>query len=141
MIIGGLSDASSVTPDTVLPTLVVMRAGRTRDLLSALLGSFPHIQLLPPSEDTEQVLSQMRTEPPGVVLLDWDLPDSAALSMLRQIRTQYPLARCVMLVSSYQAELLARSAQADAVLFKGFAAHELMSLMCYFRQTQQEPHA
>ena len=56
------------------------------------------------------------------MLIDWDLTGESALTRLRQIKAEHPDIRCVMLVNSYKAELLAR---ADAVLFKGFSTTEL----------------
>jgi DNA-binding NarL/FixJ family response regulator len=108
-----------------------------REILASLLASLPHVELLPPADDGAQAAATLAgdesgTGQPGVMLLDWDLAGEAALSVLRRVKADAPRIRCVMMVNSYQAELLSRSARADAILYKGFSVHELMGVMSNF---------
>ena len=128
-VIGEFSVTSPINGGVWLPTLLVMRPSRMREILAALLTSMPHVHLLPMADDARQALAQFSTEPPDVLMIDWDLSDGGALELLRRVKADYPAARCVMLVNSYQAELMSRSALADAVLFKGFSVNDLLGVM------------
>jgi DNA-binding NarL/FixJ family response regulator len=109
-----------------------MPPSRLREILAALLASLPHVELLPLADDAARAMEQFGHSRPSVVLLDYELAGSAALSALRSLKSDDPGVRCVVLVNSYKAELLARSAQADAVLYKGFSVQDLMGLMARY---------
>ena len=109
------------------PVLIVARPGRMRDGLQALLAAMPQIGSVDLTDDGPSALSTAPNQHPALVLLDTRTSGDETLAVLRQIKTRWPLARCLLLVDTDRQRRLARAAGADGVLLKGFQADQLFA--------------
>ena len=62
-----------------------------------------------------------------MVVLDMVLPGNRAGTVLKEIRTRWPLTRCIVLADDVQQQQESEAAGADAVLIKGFPAVKLVA--------------
>ena len=107
--------------------LVAARPGRVRDGLQALLAAIPQIEMIGQADDGASALKSVVEHRPALVLLDTNLPGDEVLAVLRQIKAQWPQARCLIMSDSGQQRRTAKAAGADGMLLKGFLAAELLT--------------
>ena len=110
-----------------ISTLVAARPGRVRDGLQALLAAIPQIEMIGQADDGASALKSVVEHRPALVLLDTNLPGNEAWVVLRQIKAQWPQARCLIMSDSGQQRRAAKAAGADGMLLKGFLAAELLT--------------
>jgi len=110
-----------------ISTLVAARPGRVRDGLQALLAAIPQIEMIGQADDGASALKSVVEHRPALVLLDTNLPGNEAWVVLRQIKAQWPQARCLIMSDSGQQRRAAKAAGADGMLLKGFLAAELVA--------------
>jgi DNA-binding NarL/FixJ family response regulator len=103
-----------------LPVLIVAKSGRWRDSLQVLLRAIGGIKLLAPTENIISALSLIATYSTIVILLDFNLPDDEAWALLKQVKTDYPKARCLALIESDTQKQLVQAAGVDGTLLAGF---------------------
>lgn len=84
----------------------------------------------------EELLPQLPTLQPDIILLDWELPREPAVSadLLTHIRTLYP-AKVIILGARPEAQQAALAAGADAFIYKGDSPDKLLSLLHTVRAT------
>ena len=112
-----------------LPVLVVAQAGRTRDGLLALLKAIAQVQIIGLAKDVSSAHQLAIDHHPGLVLLDSSTCNGTLASAVDQIRSEWPEARCLVLVNNIHQQQRAKSAGADNVLLKGFAATRLFEFV------------
>ena len=66
------------------------------------------------------------TEPPDLVLLDWELPDQGGCAALEQVRAAWPQATVIVLSGLPESRQAALSAGADAFVSKGDPPEQLI---------------
>jgi DNA-binding NarL/FixJ family response regulator len=108
--------------------LIVASAGTLQTGLLALMTTIPQISAVLVAEDISSALRMIADHRPRLVLLDMDLPEDGALTILVQINSQSPDIGSVALVDSVQQGQKAGSLGADGVLLKGFSAAQLISV-------------
>jgi DNA-binding NarL/FixJ family response regulator len=100
---------------TVL-ALIVATPSSLQNALMALMTTIPQINAVMVAEETDLAIRMVKDHHPALIVLDVDFPES--LTLLNQIKTQLPLARCILLVNSFEQK--EDVIGADAVLIKGF---------------------
>ncbi len=121
-----------------VPTLIVARPGRLRDGLRALLRATPGLELVGQADNRASALGLLRACHPALVLLDSNLPVDEVEAILRQTKTQYPHARCIVLANDGQQQGAARGAGADSVLLAGFPVTRFFAVVAELL-SEEEP--
>ena len=106
--------------------------------LMALMTTTPLISALLVAEEASLLLRMVKDHRPALIVLDMDFPDAQML--LKQIKSSWPLIRCILLVDSVDQQKEAENA--DAVLIKGFAADKLFATiedLFYQEETDSQP--
>lgn len=107
--------------------LLVARPGPLAYGLWAVLSTISRIEAVDQVDDLASALGTRLEADPAVVLLDLDRLGDEDLTLLKQIKTRWPGARCLVLVNAVQHQPATESAGADAVLVKGCLAVDLIS--------------
>ena len=108
--------------------LIISEQGTLQYSLLALLTTIPQISAVLVAEDAPSGLRMLKDRRPRLVLLDMDLPEDDAQTILKQIEAQWPGIRCIALTDGVQQKQAAETLAADVVLFKGFSAAKLISV-------------
>ena len=108
--------------------LILARPGSLRDALNTLLASIPGMVVLAGGPVASLPRMAGRAQP-DLVLMDADLSGDEEWAALRQVKAQWPQARCVVLTDDGGKLLDSRAAQADAVLMKGMPAAKLVGVL------------
>jgi DNA-binding NarL/FixJ family response regulator len=108
--------------------LIVAGASTLQTGLLALMTTIPQISAVLVAEDISSALRMIADHRPRLVLLDMDLPEDGAQTILVQINSQSPDIGSVALVDNVQQGQKAESLGADGVLLKGFSAAKLISV-------------
>ena len=119
-------DVQEMTPKPTL-ALIAAQAGSLQSSLLALMTTMPQIKAVILAEETPQVLRMIAEHRPALVVLDMGLLRGDAQTILEQIKTEWPLTRCVVLADDVQQQQKAQAAGADAVLIKGFLPAKLIT--------------
>ena len=100
----------------------VVRAGLRR-----LLAALPEMEISE-AADGREALALVRSEQPGMVLLDLNLPGLGGLELLRRVLLEHPAARIMVLSMHAEAIYAARAMQAGAMgyLSKNASPEELL---------------
>jgi DNA-binding NarL/FixJ family response regulator len=96
-----------------------------RDSLQALLAAMPRIGAVDEADDGAAALRRVAASRPALLVLDTNLSDGAAWSVLKEIKSRWPQTQCVILAQSASQRETAQAAGADGVLIKGFSTAEL----------------
>jgi CheY-like chemotaxis protein len=108
--------------------LIVASAGTLQNGLLGLMTTIPQISAVLVAEDISSALRMIADHRPRLVLLDMDLPEDSAQTILVQINAQSLDIGSVALVDSVQQGQKAELLGADGVLLKGFSAAKLISV-------------
>jgi DNA-binding NarL/FixJ family response regulator len=114
-------------PENRASALIAARPGPLQDGLQALMTAIPQIEIVARADDASAVVRLVTEYRPSLVLLDTSLVGNEAWTMLRQIKAEWPQARCTVLADNVQQQQEATAAGADAVLLKGFPAARLVA--------------
>ncbi|MCJ7662088.1 MAG: response regulator [Anaerolineales bacterium] len=102
--------------------LIVASPSSLQNGLMALLTTISQISAVMVAEEASLALRMVRDHHPALLLLDVNLPESQTL--LKQLKTDWPKTRCILLVDSVEQK--EGVIDADAVLIKGFPAEKLI---------------
>jgi DNA-binding NarL/FixJ family response regulator len=105
--------------------LVAARPDRMRDSLELLLRTIPGMEIVGQTDNGPSALRIVAEERPSLAVVDTNLSDGSALTLLRPIKAREPRTRRLVLVDNGQKQKDAATAGAGAVLRKGFPAEEL----------------
>jgi len=100
-----------------------------RDGLAAVIGGQPDLRLVAEVSDGAAAIAAYRTHRPDIVLMDLRMPGGDGLTAIRQIRSEFPLARIIAL-SSYDGDEdihRALAAGASGYLLKDTVRTELLN--------------
>ena len=109
--------------------LIVSYPGDLQNELLALLTTIPQIQIVLVVEEAPSALRIIATHRPGLVLLDMNLPVDHAPMILRQIKTQWPEIQAVAFADTVQQKQEAETLGVNSVLFKGFQAAKMITII------------
>ena len=118
--------------------LIVTKQGALQNGLLALLTTIPQISTVLIAEDAGSGVRMLQAHHPGLLLLDMDLHEDDALTIIKQLKTQSTPIQFVALVDSVQQGQKVESLGADGVLLKGFSATSLMSTIEEVCEQQRE---
>jgi len=108
--------------------LIITKQSSLQNGLLALLTTIPQIGAVLVAEDAPSGLRMLKNHRPILLLLDMELPEDDAQTILKQIEAQWPGIRCIALTDSVQKKQAAETLAADVVLFKGFSAAKLIAV-------------
>jgi DNA-binding response OmpR family regulator len=103
--------------------LIIAAPSPLQDGLLALLTTSDWIRAVFIAEEASFALRMVKDHRPNLVLLDSQLPKSQMV--LKQIKSQWPQTRCIVLVGSAEQERTVL--EADAVLIEGFSPSRLLA--------------
>lgn len=109
--------------------LIVVRPGPLRNSLQSLMASLPQIQIVAESKDVVALLQLGAQLPPDLVLLEAGLPGNDVCAAVSEIKARWPRTRTIVLVENGDQQQEAEAAGADAVLYQGFRAVRLITLI------------
>lgn len=124
-----MSDADR--PETPIRLLVVDDHEVVREGLVALLDRRPGLQVVGQAGSVAEAISQAARLEPDLVVMDVRLPDGSGVEACREIRSQRPETRVVMLTSypDEEAVLSAIVAGASGYLLKQIRARDLVAAL------------
>jgi len=108
-----------------------------RDSLHLLLKTMPGIEIVGHADDSSSAIEMVSELHPALALLDTNLPNGGAVTIVRQIKTNGSLNRCLVLAGDTQKQREATEAGADAALLKGCSAAEIFQAI---EELLAEPH-
>lgn len=118
--------------------LIAVVPGTLQNGLMALMTTTPLISALLVAEEASLLLRMVKDHRPALIVLDMDFPDAQML--LKQIKSSWPLIRCILLVENVDQKKGAENA--DAVLIKGFTVETLFAIiedLLYQGETDSQP--
>jgi DNA-binding NarL/FixJ family response regulator len=107
--------------------LIATRPGSLQDSLVALMTTMHQVNAVLIAEDAASALRTMAQHRPALVVLELDLSAEERHTTLQEIKTRWPLTRCIALADDVQGQQEAESAGADVVLIKGYPAAKLIA--------------
>jgi len=109
-----------------VPVLIVAPPSRLRAGLHAIVRDVTQAENIEQVDQVPVVLQILQQHPQTLVILDIDLPNNGAVTLLKQIKSRWPHIRCVLLVNHFKDRACACGTAADAVLVKGFSTTVFM---------------
>ena len=103
--------------------LIIAAPSPLQDGLLALMTTFSQINAVFVAEDASLALRMVKDHRPNLILLDIHLPGS--ITVLEQIKNEWPQTRCIVLVDNVEQEREVK--EADAVLLEGFSPSLLLT--------------
>jgi len=108
-----------------ISVLIASRPDRRRDGVRAMLKAIPHLKIINQADDGPTALKMMADHRPALVLLDSNLPDGTAWTVLKQIKTEWPQTLCLALIDTIDQRSMAETVGADGILMTEFSMMEL----------------
>ena len=102
--------------------LIATRPGSLQDSLVALMTTMQRVNAVLIAEDAASALRTMAQHRPALVVLEINLPAEERHAPLKEIKSRWPLTRCIALADDIEQQREAESAGADVVLIVGFPA-------------------
>jgi len=96
--------------------LIVATPSSLQNALMALMTIIPQISAVMVAEEAHLAVRIAKDHHPALIIMDVEFPESQ--SLLKLMKAQVPLARCIFLVNSLEQKEIV--IDADAVLIKGF---------------------
>ena len=114
---------------TTRPTLALIatKAGSLQSSLLALMTTIPQVNAVIVAEEVSLAQRMIAEHRPAIVLLDMNLLGDGAQTILGQIKTRWPLIRCIVLADDVRQQQEAKAADAEIVLIKGFPPTKLIA--------------
>ena len=106
-----------------------------RSALQLLLEQEMGLREVGEATDVSGLLSQVETNCPDLVLLDWELPGSKNIELLPSLRTKCPQLFVIVLSGHPEARQAALSAGADAFVGKGDSPECLLAAITEWLST------
>ena len=102
--------------------LIAVRPGSLQDSLVALMTTMHQVNSVLIAEDAASALRTAAQHRPALVVLEMNLGAEETCAVLKEIKSTWPLTRCLALADCVEQKEEAESAGADVVLIKGFTA-------------------
>jgi DNA-binding NarL/FixJ family response regulator len=109
--------------------LIVARPGPLRNSLQTLLTTMPEIEIVAEARDVIALLKMGPELQPDLVMIDATYVKNRLQEVLIQLHRKWPAVRCIVLVETKVEQNMAETAGANAVLFKGYRATDLIRLI------------
>jgi two-component system response regulator NreC len=115
--------------DRIVSVFIIAPPGRLRDGLRVVLRANENIEIAGQADDGKAALEAVTASFPVLVLLDANLPDGEAWSILEHLKRRLPEMYCCVLVHTCDQDQRARNKGADAVLQEGFSSEQFLSVV------------
>lgn len=110
-----------------------------RMALQVLLHQEPGMAVVGLAVHTRGLFAQVAASQPDVVLLDWQLPDRPAVSVLADLHSLERRPRIIVLCVRQEVEREARAAGADAFVTKTASSDQLVAILRQIRDGSFAP--
>ena len=112
---------------------------KVRSALRLLLEQEPELSGVSEATDADELLAQVGTVCPDIVLLDWELPGLPRHDLLSTLRARCPHLKVIALSGRPEARQAALAVGADAFVSKGEPPERLLAAVndCCHRQHKQ----
>ena len=109
---------------------------KVRSALRLLLDQEPELSVVGEATEADELLAQVGTACPDIVLLDWELPGLSRHDLLSTLRARCPHLKVIALSGRPEARQAALAAGADAFVSKGDPPEQLLAAVndCCHRQ-------
>ncbi len=114
-----------VSANAFTSIFIIAKPGRRRDSLRAMLKTITGLKIAGQADDGPTTLKMMVDCRPKLVLLDSNLPDDKAWTVLTLIKSKWPQIPCLVLVDTLDQQQTAKIAGADDVLITEFSITKL----------------
>ena len=108
-------------------TLIATASDSLQSGLMAIMSTTSQVYAFILAKESAVAHRMIAERQPALVLLDMALPGEGAQRVMQQIRSRWPLTRCIALADNVQQQQEARVAGADVVLIKGFPPAKLIA--------------
>ena len=109
--------------------LIADRSAATRSALCFLIGEEPTLQVSGEAGDRQQLLAELTTDPPDLVLLDWGLAGNPVATLLPDSPVLLEKPGVIVMSGRPEAEAVALSSGAEAFFSKGDPPDCLLALI------------
>ncbi len=109
--------------------LIADRNAATRSALRILMGEEPALEVAGEAADREQLLAQLETNQPDLVLLDWDLAGNPVATLLPDSPVLQEKPGVIVMCGRPEAETAAMASGARAFFSKGDPPDRLLALV------------
>ena len=110
---------------TKVNTIVASRPGVMQATLRAALASLSDVNVIGSAGDGLSTLNLVREQRPDLLVVDCNLLEDEICALLRQVKQEHPLVRCLVLTQTRQQRIRAAAAGADVVLPRDGPIREL----------------
>ena len=100
---------------------------KVRSALQLLLEQEPELSVAGEATEADELLAQVGTVCPDIVLLDWELPGLPRHDLLSALRARCPHLKVIALSGRPEARQAALAAGADAFVSKGDPPEQLLA--------------
>ena len=103
--------------------------GPLRHVLYTLLLAMPQVKSVAQTDDATSTLQAITEHHPVLVLLDASLPGNGTITVVKKIKADGFLSRCLVLADNKEQQQTLLAAGADGALLKGFPAAKLLEII------------
>src|SRR5689334_19673838 len=114
--------------DTALSVLITDHEPEVRQALRLVCEESLGLTNTAEASDNDELLQQIKTLRPDILLLEWELPELQTASLLNELHTTYSVSTVVM-GKHPEARTEALQFGADGFVYKGDAPDELIHLL------------
>jgi DNA-binding NarL/FixJ family response regulator len=109
--------------------LIVTEPGSLQNGLHALIASIPNVYIAGEASNAAMALQMVEEYRPDLVLLNADLPNEEAMTVLKRIKRKRAQIHCIALARDVWQQQQAENSGADIALLKGFPATKLAAII------------
>lgn len=112
-----------------IQTIIVARPGVSREVLQAILGSLPQIEVTGTVGGGLSALNLAGTTSPALLIIDSGLPEDEMVALLSHIKQDQPQIRCLVLAETTRQRERLLALGADAVILRNEPTEHLVEAL------------
>lgn len=101
-----------------IQTIIAARPGVSREVLQAILGLLPQIEVVGTVGGGLSALNLARTTSPALLIIDSGLPEDEMVALLSYIKQEQPKIRCLVLAETTRQQAAFLALGADAAVLR-----------------------
>ena len=101
-----------------IQTIIAARPGVSREVLQAILGLLPQIEVAGMVGGGLSALNLVRTTSPALLIIDSGLPEDEMVALLTHIKQDQPQIRCLVLAETTRQQATFMALGADAAVLR-----------------------
>ena len=109
--------------------VVVSQPGTMREALVTFLASFSVVGSIASADGALTALELIRRQPPGLLVIDSNLPEEESAALLRRVKREWPRVGCLILGLTSQQRQQWLEIGADEMLTRYCSAQEMESAL------------